>query len=103
MNFGLSILIMVGVIYLQIRLSKKENKWLGLFIPIIMFMISLIAIAGLVPYQQEGTVTSVVLLVFASLIMLNIPTMILLAIYFCCRSSMKSNKQIEKMNIQDLM
>ena len=32
----------------------------------------------------------------------NIPTIILLAIYFGCRGKQHKNKQLDKMNIQDL-
>jgi len=32
----------------------------------------------------------------------NIPTTILLAIYFACREKQKRNRDLEKMNIQDL-
>ena len=36
-----------GIIWLQIFLSKKENKWLGLLLPIISLCISLIAVFGI--------------------------------------------------------
>lgn len=32
----------------------------------------------------------------------NIPTFVLLAIYFACRGKQRRNKQLDKMNIQDL-
>lgn len=32
----------------------------------------------------------------------NIPTFVLLAIYFACRGKQHRNKQLDKMNIQDL-
>lgn len=36
------------------------------------------------------------------LLMANIPTAILLVIYFACRSSRNNRQEIDKMNIQDL-
>jgi len=36
------------------------------------------------------------------LLVMNIPTVVLLAIYFGCREKIKRKKAIEKMNIQDL-
>ena len=32
----------------------------------------------------------------------NIPTLILLAIYFACRGKQRRNKRLDKMSIQDL-
>ena len=32
----------------------------------------------------------------------NVPTVVLLAIYFGCRKKNRRNRQIDKMNIQDL-
>jgi hypothetical protein len=32
----------------------------------------------------------------------NIPTVIIIVIYFACREKFKKNKEIDKMNIQDL-
>ena len=41
----------------QIFLSKKENKWLGLILPIISFCISLIAVFNIVAYTTTGSLS----------------------------------------------
>lgn len=41
MNIIILLIIIVGGIFLQIFLSKKENKWLGLILPIITLTFSL--------------------------------------------------------------
>ena len=37
-----------------------------------------------------------------TLLVISMPTIVLLVIYFLCRRGMNRKKQIEKMNIQDL-
>ena len=90
--------ILVGVILLQIYLSKREGKWPGLVLPIISFFISFI-------YPLNMAIPSVGGFIFALILgwlIANIPTIILLAIYFACRGKQRRNKQLDKMNIQDL-
>ena len=90
--------ILVGVILLQIYLSKREGKWPGLGLPIISFLSSFI-------YPLNMAIPSVGGFIFALILgwlIANIPTIILLAIYFACRGKQRRNKQLDKMNIQDL-
>ncbi len=121
--------IIIGCIFLQIFLSKKQNKWFGLILPLICLMFSLIAVLGSTAFfmsgelslQQlapDGTVIEEIVevqdigessdigativqmvVVFA---LYNIPTAILLVIYFACREKIKKRSALDKMNIQDL-
>lgn len=83
---------LAGVVFLQIFLSKCENKWAGLIIPIISFAFSIITFLNALSIGVAIT----------GFIIANIPTAILLAIYFVCHEKKKKNKEIDKMNIQDL-
>ena len=95
------ILIPILAILLQIFLSGKENKWLGLILPGVTLIYSLLAVAGLAFY--EGTSGwEVFATILTTFVLTNIPTMILLGIYAACRGKFKKNKALEKMNIQDL-
>jgi TRAP-type C4-dicarboxylate transport system permease small subunit len=119
------LLIMAGIIWLQIFLSKKQNKWLGLIIPLICFMFSIMIVLSLTMYTNtatvtekigsvvvsEGTITSqpvkpsitsTLATILPVFLMSNISTLIFLAIYFACREKRKKNLELEKMNIQDL-
>lgn len=92
------LLFIAGVIVLQIFLSKRESKWPGLVLPIISFLISFI-------YPLNMAIPSVGGFVFALILgwlIANIPTIVLLTIYFACRGKQRRNKQLDKMNIQDL-
>jgi len=122
-----------GIILLQIFLSKKENKWLGLILPIISFCISLIAVLNIAAYttntvtgvlqvtdengvviQEEvvpeapsttqpiQNIPSLIFTVGAVLLLYNIPTVVLLAIYFGCREKQRKRKALDKMQAQDL-
>lgn len=94
-------IIILGIIILQMFLSRKENKWLGLILPTINTICSIMAVLGLALYEKE-TITQIVIKCSIVFLMYNIPTMILLLIHFLCREKFKKNKEIEKMNIQDL-
>ncbi|AFS77504.1 hypothetical protein Curi_c04290 [Gottschalkia acidurici 9a] len=100
-NIIISLLLLAGVVILQIFLSQKENKWLGLILPIINVILSIMVLLGIVSYSNEAFGIIVIQNVMLFL-MCNIPTMILLAIYFGCRKKFKKNREIDKMNIQDL-
>ena len=93
--------ILAGGIFLQIFLSKKESKWFGLILPIITFAYSLLTIFGLAMTDDMSWWT-ILGLIAHTLLIANIPTVILLVIYFGCREKIKRKKALEKMNIQDL-
>lgn len=95
------LLFIVGVILLQIFLSKRESKWAGLVLPIISFLIALLYPLMMAAPAEGMTAGFIVQMVMAWLLA-NIPTAVLLAIYFGCREKKRRNKQLEKMNIQDL-
>lgn len=123
----ISLLLLVGIVWLQIFLSKKQNKWVGLIIPLICFLFSILSVFSLSMYtttnitsltktidgvsvNQETTqrqtekpsVGEMLAMAVPVFIVTNIPTLIFLAIYFACREKRKKNLELEKMNIQDL-
>lgn len=119
------LVIIVGIIALQIFLSKKQSKWLGLILPFICLTFSIIAASGITTFStltvteqtasengevisnvigttNKEDIPSIIITVIIVFLLYNIPTVILLAIYFACRENQKRNKELEKMNIQDL-
>ena len=112
----------VGVIVLQVFLSRKDNKWAGLILPIISFGISLLAVLGIAALSfmsrtetlmenvviieqtvmpMEVTASNIVGMVYVFLLN-NIPTAVLLAIYAACRGKRNRQRALEKMSVQDL-
>lgn len=122
---GLFLLVAIVLsILLQIYLSNRQNKWTGLVIPGICLLLSFFpmlstpaefsatktftdesgqVISEVVTTKEDNTVAgseiaSMVLIFLVS----NIPTAVLLAIYFACREKIKKASELEKMNILDL-
>jgi hypothetical protein len=113
-----------GAVMLQIFLSRKENKWLGLILPLIFFLFSLLMVAETPAYESTeikrvaengeidmvveshpvpiGSTSSVIFSIVTIFLMFNIPTAILLAIYAACREKRKRNIALQKMSVQDL-
>jgi hypothetical protein len=125
------LLVFAGMIWLQIVLSKRKNKWLGLILPLVTVCFSILAISVTPTYvtkspqtvverevtqsgevveniitniPQEGSPGAVPLFFTGAYLFLlyNIPTAILLIIYALCRSQQKNKMELERMNIQDL-
>ncbi|WP_313339682.1 hypothetical protein [Sedimentibacter sp.] len=121
------LLFLVGIVLLQIFLSKKRNKWLGLVIPLICFIFSLISVLSIPMYTtlsttirtetdsgvlieevqvedsiEKPSIGKMLAMTTPVFLVSNIPTIILLAIYFACRENIKRKSELEKMNVQDL-
>ena len=92
-NLLILLLIFVCVVLLQIFLSRTESKIPGLVLPALCFLFSLIVPLNMIVANSAA--------LFFWLIV-NIPTIILLLVYFVCRQQYKKKNQIEKMKIQDL-
>lgn len=95
------LVLVVGTILLQIFLSKRESKWPGLVLPIIAFLFGLLYPLNMIA-PSEGVTVGFVFQMILVWLLGNIPTIIFLAIYFGCRGKQRRNKQLDKMNIQDL-
>ena len=112
--------ICTGIVFLQIYLSKKEGKWAGLILPFISISISLVVFLSVLLYSrgtettlvdgevveqtitQIGSASSIIASAVIVLLLYNIPTGILLAIYAACKEKRKRKRDIEKMSVQDL-
>jgi hypothetical protein len=95
-----SLFLFVIFVILQIFLSRRKNKWLGLILPVISFMISLLAPLNLIANGKSNS--KVIAEFLMSLILPNIPTIIYVLIYFICRDKYNKKKEMDKIDIQDL-
>lgn len=93
------LVVLVGGILLQIFLSRRESRWPGLVLPLLAFLWSLL---GPLNVMDTGSVSQNVLTVLVTLLAGNIPTLVLLAIYWAVREKRRVKKQMDKMNIHDL-
>ena len=89
------------IILLEIFLSRRERFLPGLVLPGISFLISLLFCLNMMIPKDMSIAESTVELVVAFLLA-NVPTAILLAIFFSGRKKRSCKKQLDKMSIQDL-
>ena len=78
------VVLLVGIVALQVFLSGKRNKWLGLFMPIISFLLTLVIPLNMVA-PSEGITSDFLLSMMLVLVIANIPTVFLSLIYIACR------------------
>lgn len=97
----LILLAAAGGIILQVYLSGKENRMVGLLLPLLTFIYSLIMVFSLT-VPENVSARGIIGYMLGTLAAGNISTLILLAIYFTRREKRKKKKQLDKMNIQDL-
>ena len=93
------VVFVVGGILLQIFLSKRESKWPGLVLPAISFLWSLLYLFNL---MDTGSVVQNILTALLTVLLTNIPTLVLLAIYWAVREKYRKRSELDKMNIDDL-
>lgn len=109
------LIIITAIAILQIFMSKTQNKWLGLILPAISVLFSIMSVLGITSFalltEQSGKTilntvqipkVSILLTALYVFALYNIPTAILLGIYYACREKIKKNSEIEKMSVQDL-
>lgn len=90
---------LVGGVCLQIFLSRRESRWPGLVLPLLTFLYALLMVLNI---MDTGSVSKNVLVIAVTLLGGNIPTLILLAIYWAAREKRRMKGQIDKMKIDDL-
>ena len=99
LTFG--VVLLVGCIILQVFLSRRESPWPGLVLPGISFLYSLIVMLHVV-VLLDSSGWEIAATLFMAFLLYNIPTLILLAIYFACRGKYRRRREMDKMNAQDL-
>lgn len=121
--------VFVGIIALEVWLSRRKSRWPGLIMPAITFVVSLFLALGVMLFSVGGAATEVQVVdeetgevvyqeqtveteqdwtlgdaAQLGLVLLvgNIPTFVLLGAYYIGREKIRREKLLEKMNIQDL-
>ena len=94
-------ILLIVIPILQWKLSGTESRLPGLILPLMCFGYSLILALNYVGSDGQ-TLASAITAIAALLIMANLPTFALLAIYRNTRLRKKRKSAVDKMNIQDL-
>lgn len=92
------LVLVAGGILLQIFLSRRQSRWPGLVLPGLTFLYSLLMVLGAVAFNGEFPWGPIL----ACLLLGNIPTIVLLAIYWAAREKFRVKSQMDKMKINDL-
>lgn len=95
----LFLVLVVGGVLLQIFLSRRESRWPGLVLPLLAFLNALLLPLNV---TDTGSLARNVLTVLVTLLMGNIPTLVLLAIYWAAREKRRLRAQMERMDKQDI-
>jgi len=93
------LVVCAGAVVLQVFLSRKENRWLGLILPLVSLLISLLYVFNVI---SMGDMASTIWVICLTFLLANIPTAVLLVIYFACREKYKRKRNLDKMSAQDL-
>ena len=113
--------VFVGIIALEVWLSRRKSRWPGLIMPAVMLVLSLLMVLGFAAFSRSGATSTVQVVdeeqtveaepdwalsdaAQLGLILLigNIPTFVLLGTYYIGREKLRREKLLQKMNIQDL-
>lgn len=104
-NFITTMIIIVFALilslFLQVFLSKQKSKYLGLILPSLSFIFSLIVLANYV-VPNGLKIGPFLMSVLGIFLFANTFTVIYLVIYFIFKHKNNSSSEIDKMNIKDL-
>lgn len=122
------LIIFFTILKTQLYLSKKENKYYGLIFPIIILFFSIFLAFGFTPTETRVVTTEAVvgetkesestptrndvpleidsgssgLGILSTFFIINIGTILLLSIYFVCRSKQNRSIELKKMRASEL-
>ena len=121
--------VFVGIIALEVWLSRRKSRWPGLILPAVTLVLSLLMVLGFAAFSRGGATAEMQVIdqetgeivyqeqtvetepdwtlgdaaqLGVVLLVGNIPTFVLLGTYYICREKLRREKMLEKMNIQDL-
>ena len=121
--------VFVGIIALEVWLSRRKSRWPGLILPAVTLVLSLLMVLGFAAFSRGGATAEMQVIdqetgeIFYQeqtvetepdwtlgdaaqlgvvLLVGNIPTFVLLGTYYIGREKLHREKMLEKMNIQDL-
>ena len=88
----------VGGVLLEIFLARRESKWPGLVLPVLTLLYSLAMACNVAAIGDSFPLGALL----GTLVVGNIPTVVLLAIYVACREKQRKRSELDKMEIDDL-
>lgn len=88
---------------LEVFLAKRKSRWPGLVLPLLALFPALFVLPNLLTNALSVAENGLqALLSLLAMLLLFVPALVLLAVYWFCRRRRKRREDVEKMKIQDL-
>ena len=95
--------LMAAVCALEVFLAKRKSRWPGLVLPLLALFPALFVLPNLLTNALSVAENGLqALLSLLAMLLLFVPALVLLAVYWFCRRRRKRREDVEKMKIQDL-
>ena len=95
--------LMAAACALEVFLAKRKSRWPGLVMPVLALFPALFVLPNLLTNALSVAENGLqVLLSLLAMMLLFVPALVLLAVYWFCRRRRKCREDVEKMKIQDL-
>lgn len=95
--------LMAAVCALEVFLAKRKSRWPGLVLPVLALFPALFVLPNLLTNALSVAENGLqALLSLLAMLLLFVPALVLLAVYWFCRRRRKRREDVEKMKIQDL-
>ena len=95
--------LMAAVCALEVFLAKRKSRWPGLVMPVLALFPALFVLPNLLTNALSVAENGLqALLSLLAMLLLFVPALVLLAVYWFCRRRRKCREDVEKMKIQDL-
>lgn len=95
--------LMAAACALEVFLAKRKSRWPGLVMPLLAVFPALFVLPNLLTNALSVAENGLqVLLSLLAMMLLFVPALVLLAVYWFCRRRRKCREDVEKMKIQDL-
>ena len=95
--------LIAAVCALEVFLAKRKSRWPGLVMPVLALFPALFVLPNLLTNALSVAENGLqVLLSLLAMLLLFVPALVLLAVYWFCRRRRKCREDVEKMKIQDL-
>ncbi len=95
--------LIAAVCALEVFLAKRKSRWPGLVMPLLALFPALFVLPNLLTNALSVAENGLqALLSLLAMLLLFVPALVLLAVYWFCRRRRKCREDVEKMKIQDL-
>lgn len=95
--------LMAAACALEVFLAKRKSRWPGLVLPVLALFPALFVLPNLLTNALSVAENGLqALLSLLAMLLLFVPALVLLAVYWFCRRRRKCREDVEKLRIQDL-